>query len=285
MSVANLVARALRTWGYGAAARLHAHERAFGRPGRASVGVMQRLLSGGSVAVAGGAAAGLRLSTDHLPLDHAQLHGLLHGVLEPGVQEALRRHVAPGMTVYDIGADLGFFSLVAARFTGPAGRVESFEAVPASAAAVRANARLNGFADRIAIHNVAVSDRAGRGTVLIPGEHSWAHLADRGRQDAHRYTAVEIDTVILDDEIDAGRLPPPDVIKLDVEGSEIAVLEGLARTLRARPVAIICELHETNAEVLTLLAEAGYQAENLDGTAPIAQAGAVHLLARPRRFT
>jgi FkbM family methyltransferase len=284
--MATLLGRALRAWSYGAAARLHVHERAAlapGGSGRFAINAAERLLAGGSVAVAGGAGAGLRFSTDHLPLDHSQLHGLLHGVLEPGVQEALRRHVAPGMTVYDVGADLGFFSLIAARLTGPAGRVETFEAVPASAAAVRANASLNGYADRIGVHNVAVSDRSGQGTFLIPSEHSWAHLADRGRQAAHRYTSVEISTVALDDEIAAGALVPPDVVKLDVEGSEIAVLEGLTRTLRDRPVVVICELHETNAEVLALLGEVGYEAENLDGPEPVAEAGPVHLLARRRQ--
>jgi FkbM family methyltransferase len=285
LAVSSLIGTALRTWGYGTAARLREQQRsqlASHRSGRFALRGAQKLLSGGSVAVAGGAAAGLRLSTDHLPLDHSQLHGLLHGVLEPGVQEALRRHIAPGMSVYDIGADLGFFSLIAARLTGSTGRVESFEAVPASTAAVEANARLNGFEDRVAIHNVAVSDQPGRGSFLIPTEHSWAHLADRGRQPAHAYDSIDVPTIGLDDEIDAGRLPPPDVIKLDVEGSEIAVLHGLERTLRRRPVVVICELHETNAEILEILGRVGYDAENLDGTEPVAVAGAVHMLARRR---
>ena len=71
-------------------------------------------------------------------------------------------------------------------------------------------------------------------------------------------------------------------MKIDVEGSEIAVLEG-ARELLARdgPVLVV-ELHATNAEVCDLLDDAGYAYENLEGPEPVRDAGPVHLLARPR---
>jgi len=70
------------------------------------------------------------------------------------------------------------------------------------------------------------------------------------------------------------------VIKVDVEGSEGAVLRGLTETLRRHRPVVICELHETNHEVAELLRAAGYSLENLDGTAPIEAAGVAHVLAR-----
>lgn len=227
---------------------------------------------------------GLLLSSEHLPLDHVQGYGLVRGVLEPAVQEALRRHVESGAVVYDVGANLGFFSIFSARLAGPEGSVEAFEPVPNSAAAIRANAALNGMS-AIRVHETAVSDQPGRMRLWLPPECSQAHLVDRGvRQDTAR--VIEVPLVSLDDEIAAGRLPVPSVVKIDVEGSELAVLRGLRRTLMTHDITVICELHETNAEVLAVAAELGYKVENLEGTSAVADAGAVHVLLRrgPRSF-
>jgi len=75
----------------------------------------------------------LRLWKADLPIDHAHAGLIVRGALERPVQEAFRRLLAPGMTVWDVGANLGFFALVAARCVGPAGRVVAFEPVRASA--------------------------------------------------------------------------------------------------------------------------------------------------------
>jgi hypothetical protein len=88
---------------------------------------------------------------------------------------------------------------------------------------------------------------------------------------------VPVRVVALDD-LD---LPAPAFVKVDVEGSEVAVLDGAARLLReARPVLVV-ETHETNAEVADRLEALGYRLENLDGPAPVRAAGPVHVLAVP----
>lgn len=226
---------------------------------------------------AGGLGHRLRLSTAFLEPQHVQAWGLARGALEPPVQEALRRRVAPGMTVFDVGANLGFFSLVAGRLVGPAGRVVAFEPVPSSAAAVRANAVLNGF-HHVDVVEAAVGAAAERGSLLVVEEASWSHLAERGRHPSTRAT-IGVDVVALDELIESGRLPAPDVVKIDVEGSEGDVLRGMARTLARHRPELVIELHGTNAEVAELLEAAGYALENLDGTEPVREAGAVHVLA------
>lgn len=244
--------------------------------GRIAIGASKALLRGGSVHVRGGAGFGLRLSTDHLPIDHIQGYGLVRGVLEPEVQEALRRHVGPGSVVYDVGANIGFFSLLAASLAGPDGRVEALEPLPANAAAIQANAALNGF-ETIRVHQVAVSDRSGSGELCVPGEFSWAHLTDRGRHPATE-DVIAVELIALDEQIAAGTLPIPDVVKVDVEGSEIAVLIGLRQTLAQHPVTVICELHDTNGKIVELMSELGYSVTNLEGVCAIADAGPVHAL-------
>lgn len=230
--------------------------------------------------VAGGLAHPLQVSTADLPLDHAHAGLILRGTLEPPVQEALRRLLAPGATFYDVGANVGFFTLLGARLVGPGGRVVAFEPLPAGARAVARNARLNGFA-HVQVREQAVGGRGGRARLLVVGERSWSHLDSTGRH-ADVRDELEVDVVALDELVGGGELPAPDVIKLDVEGAELDALAGMRATLeRARP-ALVCELHDTNAGFCALADELGYAVENLDGPEPVETAGAVHALARPR---
>ena len=235
----------------------------------------------GPVAITGGVPVGMRLLARHVPPIHPQAYSLVRGSAEPEVQEALRRTVARGAVVWDVGANVGFMSLVAARLAGPDGRIYAFEPAPGSAAAVRDHAALNGLAGAIEVVQAAAGERAGRADFLLVDERSWSHLADRGRH-ARAEATIEVEVVRLDDLVDAGRIAPPAVVKIDVEGSEGSVLRGMERALAAHRPAIVCELHETNAEVADLLEAAGYALENLAGSALVREAGPVHLLARPQ---
>lgn len=197
------------------------------------------------------------------------------------MQEALRRSVAPGSTVLDIGANIGFFAVLASRLTGTGGSVCAVEALPANVRALRANIALNA-ADNVIVVEAAAADHVGRGAFLEVAEHSWSHLADRGWHGATQ-RALDVELVTIDALVGAGVVPRPDVVKIDVEGSEAAVLDGMQRTLAEAAPTLIIELHGTNQEVLERLAEAGYDTENLDGPEPVEVAGPVHLLARRRR--
>jgi FkbM family methyltransferase len=241
--------------------------------------LLEAAVGAGPVRVSTGIGAGLLLDGGALALRHVQAHGLVRGALEPGVQEALRRCIAPGDTVCDVGANLGFFTLIAARLTGPTGRVHAFEPSAAEAETCRRNAELNGFA-HVQVHHAAVGAQDARAPFLLVDERSWSHLADRGAH-ARTVDTVEV-TVRALDGLDWGAGGPPRVVKIDVEGSEVAVLRGMHELLRTARPAVICELHETNAEVADVLEEAGYALENLDGPEPVREAGPTHVLARPR---
>ena len=239
----------------------------------------RRWLSAGPIAVSAGLGYGLLFSKRDLPLDHPHLGGIAYGNLEPPVQEALRRHVAPGSVFYDVGANVGFFSMLAARLAGPQGRVFAFEPVPANAAAIRLNTELNGFTQVEVIERALGSDSR-PAHLQVVDEASWSKLADYGSHPGTQ-ELLAIDTVAVD-ELVAGGLPPPDVAKIDVEGAEIAVLEGMRDTIARHRPAIVCELHDTNAEFVALADEMGYMTMNLDGPEPVAEAdGGIHALAVP----
>lgn len=236
----------------------------------------ERLLSYSDVCVADGLGGGLRFPAAAVGATKAHSRLLLTGLLEVPVQEALRRTVAPGATVWDAGAHLGFFTLLAARLAGPDGHVVAFEPVPANAEVVRFSAMRSGLGDRVEVREQALGGATGTEELLVVGEAGWSHLASRGN--VAGVTERRTVEVIAMDDVPG---PPPDVIKLDIEGSEVDALRGATRLLaEVRPVLVI-ELHDTNAEVAAILRDASYAIENLEGPQPVEEAGAVRILARP----
>ncbi len=232
------------------------------------------------VPIAGGLGHLLYVSTADLPLDHAHAGLIVRGTLEPPVQEALRRLLAPGDVFYDVGANVGFFTLVGARLVGPSGRVVAFEPVPWCASAVGRNIELNDF-DHAQIRAEAVGAQDASARLLVVGEASWSHLESTGRH-ADVREEIDVRVVSIDSLVARGEIPPPDVLKIDTEGAELQAIEGARATIAEHRPAIVCELHDTNAAFVALMDELGYVTSNLDGPAAVLGAGPVHALAQPR---
>jgi FkbM family methyltransferase len=217
----------------------------------------------------------------YLPLSHAHLGSIAFGNLETAVQEAMVRRLGPGGVFYDIGANLGFFALFAGHLVGlDQGHVYAFEAAPDNADAIRANASLNGIPN-VTVIDKAVSSRSGIGRLQIVDDQSWSKLEEYGQ---HPYTerTIDVELVAIDDLIRAGAIAPPTAVKIDVEGAEIAVLDGMRETLERHRPAVICELHGTHAEFVAAMKDHGYRLINLEGPGPITEASAsAHALALP----
>jgi FkbM family methyltransferase len=205
--------------------------------------------------------------------------GYVLGTTEPGVQQALVDLLEPGMTFYDVGANMGFFSVIAARRVGPGGRVRSFEPVPGSARTLRHNAALNA-AENIDVVEAAVGAHPGRAALAVTAESVQAHLAEI---DTHvpAVETIEVEVTSIDAEVAAGR-PAPDLVKIDVEGAELTVLEGMLTTLEEHAPFVICELHGTNAEVCDFFEQLDYQLDSLEEVADVRTFdGPLHLVAEP----
>jgi FkbM family methyltransferase len=196
---------------------------------RAARPLLNRLLPAQTteVAVRSGPAQGLRLVV--LPRREKYYWT---GAYEPGLQDALVRLLGPGMTVWDVGAHIGFFSLLAARLVGSGGAVHAFEPMAANRERLTAGVALNEAAN-VVVHDRAVSARPGSAE-LHAHEHStmWS-LLDTGR------AGEPVDVVTLD--LLAGELGAPDLVKIDVEGAEVDVLRGGATLLagEARPALLV----------------------------------------------
>lgn len=233
--------------------------------GRAA-GVLLRLLDGRPVAVRAGAAKGLLLRSELRSV------AWLTGKVEPDVQAALCRFLLAGDTFVDVGASIGFHSILAARLVGPEGTVLAFEPSPAGAASIRANAAANGCGN-VLVAPVAVSDSIGSAWLEGAGEAT-ARLVEPGQG------GEPVATTTLDAYLGERQLVPT-LVKIDVEGHEDAVLRGMHETLRSVRPAVVVELHG-RLEFLEALDEAGYRTAVLGrGIAPQEAPPGAHVLALP----
>jgi FkbM family methyltransferase len=231
-------------------------------------GVFIRWLESGWLRVQTGRAGMIRLSLHYLPISHSQIGSIAFGDLESSVQEAMVRHLPPGAVMYDIGANIGFFSLLGARLAGPEpGHVYAFEPAPENAQAIRVNADRNEFTN-ITVIAKAVGEARRRVRLQLVDDAAWSRLEGYG---AHPLTedVLEVDQVAIDELLASGELRPPALVKIDVEGAELAVLEGMRETIAAHRPAIVCELHGTNREFVAAMNAVGYRVINLDGPGPV----------------
>ena len=213
-------------------------------------------------------------------------------------QERLTRHfirlLRPGDGVIDVGANVGYYTLVAARLVGPAGCVHAFEPSPRVLPLLRTNAALSPHAN-IRVHGVAVTDRSGEITFHVagPDRTGYSSIRDLG-SDGQSVTLVR--TVALDALLDG--LPPVRLVKIDVEGAELLVLRGMEKLLaRDRPHLILevddgflRELGAGARELCAFLWQRGYGLERIGARGALQPlqhppADRCNILARPPEDT
>ncbi len=185
-------------------------------------------------------------------------HGYWLGSYEIHKRMAFEDRITPGAVVFDIGANVGFYSLLAGELVGDSGHVYAFEPSPRNVGFIRKHIRLNHF-DHITVFEAAVSDHTGEAFFDLGASIATGHLADQG--------ALRVDLVCLDDLLAQGKLRPPDFMKVDVEGAEYDVLCGAQQLLAdCRPI-LFLDTHgrDAHAPTIALLQEIGYAFEILDG--------------------
>ena len=173
------------------------------------------------------------------------------GTYEPELQQAVRDWLRPGSVVYDVGANVGYVSLLLARCAGQQGQVFAFEPLPANLDRLAANLRLNPWAN-LACVPAAVVDQPGPVRFLAHASGAMGKAAgSAGRQDQSYPSQVEVPGLSLDEFAypsgspapAAWHGPPPQAIKMDIEGGEVLALRGMPHLLaEARPL-ILLELH------------------------------------------
>lgn len=195
----------------------------------------------------------MRIDVGHSPMSLLRALGLyeLRKTAEIG------RRLRPGAVFVDVGASEGDYTLIAARIVGPGGRVHAFEPDPGNLETIRGNVALNGFGN-VVLHAAALADRDGTATLHRSTVSGWHSLLPGLAQ--REGGVVEVAVARLDS-LDLGRI---DMLKIDVEGAEAAVLDGArAGIARHRPVILLDTHPSLGADVArlrTFFAELGYDA-------------------------
>jgi FkbM family methyltransferase len=189
------------------------------------------------------------------------------GRVERFTVRLFREAIRPGMVVADVGAYLGYFTLVAARELNGAGTVFSFECHPANHRFLLHNIRLNGLADLVVPSSSAVANEMGR----LPFRAQGGDLSTGSLLGTHSHQeALEVPATTLDQALGGRRL---DVMKMDIEGGEVRALDGMEGTLAASAALVL--LVECNpsglraagasaAELLDRLESAAFSVSQID---------------------
>jgi len=233
----------------------------------------------GARTVLRGPAAGFRVGHELASADYAT------GDNELPVQEAVAALLRPGHTFFDVGANVGFFSLIATRCVGPSGRVIAFEAVPAVAGELRANLARNAVVG-VEVRVEAVGAAPGRAELRVTRHPGGATIAAEAAA-TDVVDVLDTPVVSLDDLVRQGLLPVPDVVKIDVEGHEEAVLDGMHELIVTTLPALVVELDgptqlELEARAGTVgsqLRGQGYVVERLAASYPTTDWAVTHLVA------
>ncbi|MBL8295585.1 MAG: FkbM family methyltransferase [Bryobacterales bacterium] len=190
-------------------------------------------------------------------------HGCWMGTYELTKQKLFAGLITPGTVVFDIGANVGFYTLLAARVTGPSGRVYAFEPLPRNVAFLREHLRMNRVGN-VELVESAVSNFDGEGMFFADTDPHMGHLSLSGK--------FKVPVLQLSNFVEQHGASAPHLIKIDVEGAEAEVLDGAEALLRRYRPRILLATHSrpVHAECCARLRALGYALESITDQ-PVAQ--------------
>jgi FkbM family methyltransferase len=199
----------------------------------------------------------------------------------PGVVAFMKSFVKPGMTILDIGAHIGEYSLIAASLVGSQGSVNAFEPQPNLAEVIIQNVKLNGFS-WISVHQSAVTDCIRKQLFTADPRSKAGWLAEKTTMQE----ALNVQTTTLDHFCEDGALEKIDLVKLDAAGNELDALKGGERLLTGSSVpALVVKLYHPavtmsrfgydSAMTLRLLQNWNYKLFDLTSSNPVPFSGTV----------
>ena len=189
------------------------------------------------------------------------------GQYEPYVMDALCQFCRPGMTVFDIGANAGYLTLLMSRLVGYSGHVHAFEPIPENFKYLSMTLQMNGIGN-VTLHQLAISDQSGEAQMNYVGVFDgFATLTDGG----HEYykgkstDTISVKTVRLDQFCKYMGITEINLVKMDIEGAELRALAGMSQILAIRRPVVIIELWGAKniCQGMKLLGDQGYNIQVL----------------------
>ena len=199
------------------------------------------------------------------PLDSLDLS--IAGVYEPFETELVKKTIKKGDIVLDIGANIGYYTLLFAKLVGPSGKVYAFEPDPINFALLSKNVRVNGYTN-VKLENKAVSDKTSKAKLYLSDSSAADHVIFDDNKDRR---SIDIETTSLDDyfkDFD-GRI---DFLKMDIQGAEGGAVKGSINLFQSNISKIFTEYYPYGLssfgvepkEFLDLLINAGFKIYNMD---------------------
>lgn len=185
-------------------------------------------------------------------------HGCWLGTYEASKRRRYEQLVGPGMVAFDVGAHVGYYTLLSSVLVGENGKVVAFEPLPENIDYLKRHIELNRLIN-VHIVEAAVADSVTSMSFNIAPSRSMGYLTEEG--------TLQVDVVSLDDWISQNNYPIPQAIKIDVEGAEARVLKGAEALITSHKPIVFLATHsdEVHHESLELLRSWGYSFESLDG--------------------
>jgi len=210
-------------------------------------------------------------------------HLMLDGVWELGTTRALASRVREGVVAFDVGANLGYYTVLLAELVGASGHVHAAEPNPPVMARLERTVRVNGYGARVSLHPAPLGAVGGEEVVLhVPeGLPQNASLRGGGHAGSARHVLV---TTTLDAVVGDG---PVGFVKIDAEGAEQAIWQGMARLLARRaPLTVFAEFtpdrYDDPAAFLRQMLETGFALSIVGADGEVRPVGFDAVLAGPR---
>ncbi|MDH5716435.1 MAG: FkbM family methyltransferase [Spirochaetia bacterium] len=219
------------------------------------------------------------------------VNGYWLGIYEFEIQERIAQELKSGDIFFDIGANAGFFSLIAGKIAGKSGRVYSFEPLPMNFSAIQEQFKLNNL-NQCKPFNLALGNKNGNSLFILPktlkGKPNTftARLAHINTSNEETNEKIEVQTVTLDSFIKKQKTVPH-IIKIDIEGAEVEMLEGAKNLLSSQnaPKLIIeTHSHDIAKKVEKILRKAKYQFFDIKGNIKSDCLFDRHILAYPSQI-
>ncbi len=164
-------------------------------------------------------------------------HLFLNGVREPECTKIMKKWLKKGMTIVELGANIGYYALMEASIIGDKGKIYAVEPFPSNFELLKNNISLNPYKKIIHPYHLAISNKSGTEKLFVSNEHNLCNMLS---SDCNDY--VEVKTETLDNFLKGKK--SPDLIRMDIEGFEYYVLEGMKKTLKDnKSCKIFIEMH------------------------------------------
>jgi FkbM family methyltransferase len=178
-----------------------------------------------------------------MKIDWTRHRSFIYGAWEPEVVNVLVELVRPGWLALDIGAHVGFYTLILSKLVGPHGSVIAFEPLPCNFSVLSENIRMNSCSHARAVNKALLDHTCEMSPDIIDDEQLPGSVPFSEDTGAER---LSVGAVSLDDFLRDAK-HPTHFMKIDVEGAESLVLKGACNTIQLNHPAMVIEIHHGNS--------------------------------------